>query len=105
MPHILLHWQKDPYEPAALANLGVLDVSSGHLAEGMGLLERLVQADPSQTPAGLNLAFIQCKIGRRTEALSLLERLQAVNPDDPQLRMFLDHGSYSGQRCEVSAAK
>ena len=94
--------KQNPYEPAALADLGVLDASSGQLQEGVALLARLIQADPSQTPAGLNLAFIECKLGRKAEALQLLHRLQVVNPDDPQLRAFLDHGTYAGQRCNVT---
>lgn len=93
--------QDDPYDPTALANLAVLDASSGHLPEAIHLLERLTQADPSQTSAGLNLAFIECKLGQPNRALYLMDRLASVNPDDPQLREFTDHGTYAGQHCNL----
>lgn len=95
--------QSDPYEQTALANLAVLDASSGHLTEAIHLLNRLTQADPSQTSVGLNLAFIDCMLDRRREALTLMQRLAAVNPDDPQLREFMDHGTYAGQYCDLHA--
>lgn len=91
----------DPYDPTALANLAVLDASSGHLPEAIHLLDRLTQADPSQTSAGLNLAFIECSLGQPNRALNLIDRLAAINPDDPQLRDFRDHGTYAGQRCNL----
>lgn len=92
----------DPYEPAALANLAVLDASSsGHLPEAINLLERLIDNDPTQTAAGLNLAFIDCKLGRIAQATSVLHRLQAANPDDPTLRSFLLTGNYLGQHCTL----
>ncbi len=93
--------EDDPYDPTALANLAVLDASSGHLPEAIHLLDRLTRADPSQTSAGLNLAFIECKLGQPTRALNLIDRLAAVNPDDPQLRDFLHHGTYAGQHCTL----
>jgi Tfp pilus assembly protein PilF len=95
--------QSDPYDPTALANLAVLNASSGHIPEAIHLLDRLTHADPSQTSAGLNLAFIECRLDRRTEALTLIERLAAVNPDDPQLRAFMDQGTYAGQHCNLHA--
>ena len=93
--------QSDPYDPTALANLAVLDASSGHLPEAIHLLDRLTSADPSQTSAGLNLAFIDCSLHRPNDALALLNRLSALNPDDPQLREFLAHGTYAGQHCNL----
>ena len=93
--------QDDPYDSTALANLAVLDASSGHLPEAIHLLDRLTQADPSQTSAGLNLAFIECKLGQPNRALNLIDRLAAINPDNPQLRDFRDHGNYAGQRCNL----
>jgi tetratricopeptide (TPR) repeat protein len=93
--------EDDPYDPTALANLAVLDVTSGHVPEAIHLLDRLINADPSQTPAGLNLAFIECKLGQPARALNLIDRLAAVNPDDPQLREFLNHGTYAGQHCNL----
>jgi predicted CXXCH cytochrome family protein len=95
--------QSDPYDPTALANLAVLDASSGHVPEAVHLLDRLTNADPSQTSAGLNLAFIDCKLDRRADALALLDRLSTVNPDDAQLRAFMDHGNYAGQHCNLHA--
>ena len=95
--------KSDPYEPTALANLAVLDASSGKLAEAVHLLDRLATADPSQTSAGLNLAFIVCSLGHPAQAQRLALRLQTFNPDDPQLRSFLGSGNYAGQHCSVSA--
>jgi tetratricopeptide (TPR) repeat protein len=91
----------DPYDPTALANLAVLDASSGHVPEAIHLLERLTRADPSQTSAGLNLAFIECKLGQPARALDIISRLAALNPDDPQLREFLNHGTYANQHCNL----
>ena len=94
--------QQDPYQPTALANLAVLDASSGQIEEAIHLLDRLIQADPIQTPAGLNLAWIECKLGHPAEALTLLHRLEPFNPDDPQLRLFERDGAYASQHCALS---
>jgi Flp pilus assembly protein TadD len=94
--------EEDPYQPTALANLAVLDASSGHLSESVHLLDRLVTVDPSRTPAGLNLAFIDCSLGRNTESKAILDRLAHFNPDDPQLRTFVEKGTYAGRRCPAS---
>jgi tetratricopeptide (TPR) repeat protein len=93
----------DPYDPTALANLAVIDASTGHVREAVSLLDRLTRADPSQTSAGLNLAFIECRLNQTQQALSLLDRLSYINPDDPQLRDFLHHGNYAGQQCDLHA--
>ncbi|QMV20297.1 tetratricopeptide repeat protein [Granulicella sp. 5B5] len=91
----------DPYEPAALANLAVLDASSAHLPEAINLLERLIDNDPTQTAAGLNLAYIDCKLGRQAQAHNVLQQLQRANPDSPQLRDYINTGNYAGSRCLV----
>ena len=91
----------NPYEPTALANLAVLDASSGRLSEAVQLLDRLVKADPSQTSAGLNLAFIVCGLGHPSQALKLVHHLEQFNPDDPQLQSFLREGEYAGQHCAL----
>lgn len=93
--------QSDPYDPTALANLAVLDASSGHLPEAIHLLDRLTTADPSQTSAGLNLAFIECKLNQPDKASNLLQRLFNLNPDNAQLREFMDHSIYQGQHCNL----
>jgi predicted CXXCH cytochrome family protein len=93
--------EADPYQPSALANLAVMDAASGRVQEAIHLLDRLVSADPSRTTAGLNLAFIECSLGRSAESHALLERLEKLNPDDPQLRTFLEKGTYAGRRCAV----
>jgi hypothetical protein len=89
----------DPYDASALANLAVLDASSGRIPEAVRLLERLTDADPSQTAAGLNLVFIDCRLGKRTQALELAARLLAENPDAQNLKDFLSSGMYGGQSC------
>jgi predicted CXXCH cytochrome family protein len=94
----------DPYEPAALANLAVLDASEGRIPEAVRLLERLTNAEPSQTAAGLNLAFIECRLGHKPQARGLVERLARVHPDDPALRGMLRSGTYGGQHCSLSDA-
>lgn len=92
----------NPWEPTALANLAVIDASSGQIPQAINLLQRLVDADPSRTAAGLNLAFIECSLDQRPKALALLERLRRSNPDDPKLRRFVSTGEYAGQRCLLS---
>jgi predicted CXXCH cytochrome family protein len=91
----------NPFEPTALANLAVLDASSGQVAEAVRLLDTLVKADPSQTAAGLNLAFILCRLGHAPQALEVAHRLEPFNPDNPQLRIFLARGEYGGQNCRL----
>jgi hypothetical protein len=91
----------NPYEPAALANLAVIDAGGGQVSEAVRLLDRLTSADPSQTSAGLNLAFIECKLERQADALVLARRLLVFNPDDPQLREFLQSGAYQGHSCAL----
>ena len=93
--------EKNAFEPSALGNLAVLEASSGEVKGAVALLQRLIAADPAQTSAGLNLAFIECRIGRRAQAAETLHSLQLLNPDDAQLRMFLEQGVYAGQRCEL----
>jgi predicted CXXCH cytochrome family protein len=96
--------ESDPYQPSALANLAVLDASGGRIPESIRLLDRLVSADPWRTPAGLNLAFIECSLGRNAESRAMLEKLKQLNPDAPQLRDFLDKGTYAGRRCPAQPA-
>ena len=91
----------DPFDPSALANLAVIDASSGHLSQAVNLLERLIDNDPTQTAPGLNLAYIDCKLGHQTQAHLVLQRLQLANPDDPQLREYMKTGSYAGQHCTL----
>jgi hypothetical protein len=93
----------NPYESTALANLAVLDASSGQVQVAVRLLKRLIEADPGQTAAGLNLAFIECRLGDGEQARGLLQRLSLVNPDDPQLREFRAKGNYGGQHCALPA--
>lgn len=95
----------DAFESAALGDLAVLDASGGRAAESVRLLDRLVRADPSQTTAGLNLAFLECRLGQPVEAEAVLRRLEVLNPDDPQLRVFLQRGVYAGQRCDLPHAE
>ncbi len=95
--------EDDPYQPSALANLAVIDAATGRVPESIRLLDRLVSADPSRTTAGLNLAFIECSLGRNAESRALLEKLSQLNPDDPQLRTFLDKGTYAGRRCPAQS--
>jgi Flp pilus assembly protein TadD len=92
----------NPYEPAALANLAVLDASEGRVAEAVRLLERLTNVDPSQTAAGLNLAFIECSLGHKAQARELTERLARLHPDDPALRAMMRSGSYAEQHCSLA---
>jgi predicted CXXCH cytochrome family protein len=92
---------EDPYEITALGNLAVLDATSGHTAEAVNLLQRVVDADPTQMAAALNLAFIDCRIGEKTKALEILSGLSEFNPDDPTLRKFLASGTYAGERCDL----
>ena len=91
----------DPYDPAALANLAVIDATSNQLPDAIHLLERLTSDDPTQTSAGLNLAYIDCELGRTEQAHNLLRQLLQSNPDDPQLRDYITTGNYAGHRCLV----
>jgi predicted CXXCH cytochrome family protein len=93
------------YEPAALANLAVLDATEGRVAEAVRLLERLTNVDPSQTAAGLNLAFIECSLGHKAQARELTERLARVHPDDSALRELMRSGTYAGQHCSLTDAR
>lgn len=92
---------EDPYEATALGNLAVLDATSGHTADAVSLLQRVIDADPSQMTAGLNLAFIDCRIGDKKKALEILTGLSQFNPDDPALRNFMASGTYAGERCDL----
>ena len=91
----------DSYEATALGNLAVLDATSGHTADAVNLLQRVIDADPSQMAAGLNLAFIDCRIGDKKKALEILTGLSKLNPDDPTLRNFWTSGTYAGERCDL----
>lgn len=93
----------NPYEPGALADMAVLDASSGRVPEAVRLLDRLVMADAGQTAAGLDLAFIECRLGQVAEARTTAERVRAANPDSPALRQFLRTGEYAGQSCRAMA--
>ncbi len=84
---------QDVWEPSALANLAVLDASTGHLPEAMRLLDRLLTANPGQTSAGLNLALLDCSTGQAQKAAAVLDRLALFNPDDPVLRRFRPPGN------------
>lgn len=90
---------QNPYEPTAGANLAVLDAAAGKVTEAISLLQKVVEADPSQTAAGLNLAFIECKLGHTVRAKETVDRLRKFNPDSAPLRLFVETGMYTGQRC------
>ena len=91
----------NPFEPGALADMAVLDASSGRVPEAVRLLDRLVMADAGQTAAGLNLAFIECRLGQVEAARATAERVRAANPDSSALRQFLRTGEYAGQSCRA----
>jgi predicted CXXCH cytochrome family protein len=95
--------KQDPYEAGALGNLAVLDATTGHVADAVGLLDRLIGADPTQTAAGLNLAFIECRLGEGERARGTLATLARYNPDDAALRAFAETGKYGGQHCDLAA--
>lgn len=95
----------DAYNSAALGNLAVLEAIDGHSGESVRLLERLFQSDPSQIAGGLNLAFLECRLGAPQRASAVLEGLRVLNPDDPQLRAFLQLGTYAGQRCTIPTSQ
>ncbi len=94
--------EANPMEPTALANLAVIDAGSGHVPEAIRLLEtsRQRRSKPDGA-AGLNLAFIECNLNQPQQARSLLQRLQRSNPDDLQLRLYLQSGNYGGQHCSL----
>jgi tetratricopeptide (TPR) repeat protein len=91
----------NPWEPTSLGNLAVLDAGSGKADEAIQLLKKLVDADPSQTRAGLNLAFIECELHQTEQAKSILNRLARSNSDDPQLRQFIETGTYLDRHCAL----
>lgn len=90
---------ENPYTPVASTNLAILDLRSGRTAEAVQLLARLVTADPAQTRAGLTLAVVECLDGHVDQARALALKLQTFARDSPELRNFLEHGSYSGISC------
>jgi predicted CXXCH cytochrome family protein len=92
----------NPWQPAALANLAVIDAGTNRIPEAIRLLERLIAADPTQTAAGLNLAILDCATGHQNELPQLLARLEDANPDAPQLRRFKATGEYANQHCSVA---
>lgn len=93
--------EQNGFEPSALGNLAVLEASAGRVGSAVSLLRHLVDADPAQTAAGLNLVYIECRVGMKQQAAEVLHQVEALNPDDPQVRMFLDKGMYAGQRCDL----
>lgn len=91
---------KDPYSPVASTDLAILELRSGHgTGQAAELLERLVAANPAQTRAGLTLAVIECLSGQTEQARALALKLQTFARDSPEVRAFLQHGSYSGVSC------
>jgi Flp pilus assembly protein TadD len=93
--------RENPYQTAALGNMAIMDATTGHSADAVRLLQRVVAADANQLTAGLDLAFIECKTDNREEALHVLTTLSRLNPDDPVLRKFMSSGIYRGQYCDV----
>jgi hypothetical protein len=96
--------RQNPYEPSPLANLAVIDATTGKVPEALDLLNRLIAADPTQTAAGLNLAFIDCRLGQPDKARATLSTLARYNPDDPSLRTLRETGNYGGQHCDLHPA-
>jgi predicted CXXCH cytochrome family protein len=92
---------QNQYQTTALGNLAVLAAASGHSADAIRLLQRVIDADSSEMAAGLDLAFIECRTGNKKQASDVLTTLSHLNPDDPNLRLFLYSGVYRGQHCDV----
>lgn len=82
----------DPYEPAVVSNMAVIEVSRNNNKRAISMLETLIDADAAQTSAGLNLAILQCRAGRVADAGNTVQRLEVLNPDSPALRGFLHSG-------------
>lgn len=93
--------KQNQYQTTALGNLAILDAISGQSVDAIRLLQRVVDADANQMAAGLDLAFIECRTDRKKEASDVLKTLSQLNPDDPDLRLFINSGVYRGQHCEV----
>jgi tetratricopeptide (TPR) repeat protein len=91
----------NPNEGTALGNKAILSAASGHAAEAVHLLQRVLQNDPSQVAAGLNLAYIECVVGNKESARGVLTNLQRYSPDDPAVRSFLQNNTYAGRRCDL----
>ena len=91
----------NPNETTALGNKAILEAASGHAAESVHLLQRVLQDDPSQVAAGLNLAYIECVVGNKDAARAILSSLLRYSPDDPGVREFLQKGSYAGRKCDL----
>ncbi len=91
----------EPNNIASLADLAVLQASSGHVDDAVKMLRRVVELDPSQASADMNLAFIECSTGRGREARALLDHALIFNPDNSTLRNFIRTGSYAGGKCRL----
>lgn len=82
----------EPYEPAALGNLAVLEAGNGQVPAAKALLQTLIDADASQTAAGMNLVLLQCRTGDSAGAKATVAKLQPLNPDAPALHAFQQNG-------------
>ena len=69
--------KNDPYQTAALVNLGSLYARAGRVEEAGKLWERALEANPAIEEAVLNLAQIRPPL----EARTILQRYLAFNPD------------------------
>lgn len=88
--------------------LGTLTAQSGHADAALPYFQRAVATDPSLAQAQYHLGTALLALNRPGAAIAPLrrsdfERLAAVNPDDPQLREFMDLGTYAGQHCNLHA--
>ena len=82
----------EPYEPAALSNLAVLEAGSGEVPAAKALLQTLIAADPSQTAAGINLVLLQCRTGDSVGDKATIAKVQPLNPDAPAIHAFHQNG-------------
>jgi len=75
----------NPYEPAALVNLGSLLAQAGRTADAAGMWERALQANPAWEEAVLNLSQIK----PANEARTVLSRYLELNPVSGKARARL----------------
>ncbi len=73
--------EREPDEPTALHNLGILRAAEGRAEEALGLIRRAIEAAPGTPEAHHNLAALLARFGRGDEARAAYERALAVKPD------------------------
>ncbi|MDX1710945.1 MAG: adenylate/guanylate cyclase domain-containing protein [Rhodovibrionaceae bacterium] len=85
----------EPYDSAVLGFAGCALSDIGHVARGIGILQRAVEADPSNAQAWVALGAAQIRAGKARKGVELLRHGMRLSPLDNRLSYWGTNLAYA----------